>query len=72
LTLNALPINSFLGKKSKKLKEKIQTPKPVKKEQPRVPIKSFGVGQKAWQCELCEKIFSSRRRAVEHLEDDHQ
>jgi hypothetical protein len=66
--------NSILGKKTLKLKEKIQTqkPKPVKKEKPRVPIKAVGKGSQAWQCETCEKIFSSRKNAVEHIQDDHQ
>ena len=45
---------------------------PGTKKLSRVPIKSFGVGQKAWQCEICDKISSSRKRALEHLEDDHQ
>jgi len=53
------------------IEDKISALKTPKKERPRVPIKSFGVGQKAWQCELCDKIFSSRKRAVEHLEENH-
>ena len=53
------------------LEDKISTQMTTKKEKPRVPIKSFGVGQKAWQCELCDKIFSSRKRAVVHTEDNH-
>lgn len=56
------------------IKEKVKTPKakPVKKEKPRVPIKAVGKGSNAWQCELCEKIVSSRKNALEHLEVDHQ
>jgi len=61
---DAMKGDSNKGKKSKTLGGK--------KERPKVPIKSFGVGQKAWQCELCEKITSSRKKAFEHLEEDHQ
>jgi len=57
------------GAKSMNMSENLE---PGTKKLSRVPIKSFGVGQKAWQCELCDKISSSRKRALEHLEDDHQ
>ena len=50
-----------------------QKPKPEKKQKERIPMKAVGNGySQAWQCEVCEKIFSSRRSAVEHIQDDHQ
>jgi len=60
------------GKKSLRVKEKVTKPKPVKKEKPRVPIKVVGNGySQAWQCEICQKISSSRKNAVAHIEEDH-
>jgi len=78
-------IDTNKGKKSINIIEKIKAPKPkpikkekpvkkekqVKKEKPRIPIKGVGKGSAAWQCELCEKIVSSRKIALEHLEDHH-
>jgi len=58
--------------KEKKQIQKQQKQKEVKKKKPRIPIKGVGTGSQAWQCELCEKIFSSRKKAEEHIQDDHQ
>ena len=66
---------SLLGKKSLRRKGKVQTQKPKqeKKEKERMPISAVGNAySQAFQCELCEKIFSTRKNAVEHIQDDHQ
>ena len=70
--LKANITNSLLGKKSQRIKEKISKPNQVKKEKPRDPIKMVGNGySQAWQCEICQKISSSRKNAVVHIEEDH-
>jgi len=62
----------ILKEKKQKRTVAIQKQKEVKKKQQRIPIKGVGTGCQAWQCELCEKIFSTRKRAEQHIQDDHQ
>jgi len=59
--------------KTRRINEKVQTikPKEVKQQKPKVLIKPVGACQ-AWQCEVCEKIFSARKHAVQHMQDEHQ
>ena len=64
-------ISLILKEKKQKRTVAIQKQKEVKKKQQRIPIKGVGTGCQAWQCELCEKIFSTRKRAEQHIQDDH-
>ena len=67
--------NSLSEKKSQRIAKNINSKpnsKTVKKESPRDPIKMVGNGySQAWQCEICQKISSSRKNAVLHIKEDH-
>ena len=52
------PYQSFIFSGKKFMKAKIQKSTVVKQEKPKVQIKAVGKGSNAWQCELCDKIFS--------------
>ena len=55
-----------------KVKEKKQMEKAVPVIKPKIPIRAVGkIYSQAWQCEVCEKIFSARKHAMEHMQDAH-
>ena len=59
-------------KKQTKKTQEIKSEKAVPVIKPKIAIRAVGkIYSQAWQCEVCDKIFSARKHAMEHMQDAH-